>query len=53
MRRKQKNVVDAQSIKLRDALTKQKEERESKKEGAVPRKSVAEEYGALARFVKK
>jgi hypothetical protein len=38
---------------LKEKLSKEREERESKKEGAKPRKTLAEEYGVLARFVKK
>jgi hypothetical protein len=53
LKRKQKNVVDAQTVKLKEKLSKEREERESKKEGAKPRKTLAEEYGVLARFVKK
>lgn len=53
MRRKQKNVVDAQTIKLKEKLSKEKDDRDSKKEGGVPRKTLTEEYGVLARFVKK
>lgn len=53
LRRKQKNVIDLQTIKLRDKLEQERAEKETKKTGAAPRKTVAEEYGALARFVKK
>ena len=53
LKRKQKNVVDAQTIKLKEKLQKEREDRESKKEGAAPRKTLAQEYGVLARFVKK
>ena len=53
LKRKQKNVVDAQTIKLKEKLEKERTERESKKEGYVPKKTIAQEYGALARFVKK
>mmetsp|Transcript_32361 Transcript_32361/g.30866 ORF Transcript_32361/g.30866 Transcript_32361/m.30866 type:complete len:576 (+) Transcript_32361:83-1810(+) len=53
LRRKQKNVVDAATIKLKEKLQKERDDKESKKEGFTPRKTLAEEYGVLSRFVKK
>ena len=53
LRRKQKNVVDAQSVKLKEKLQKERDVRDAEKVGFVPRKTVAQEYGVLARFFKK
>ena len=53
LRRKQKNVVDAQSVKLKEKLQKDRDVRDAQKVGFVPRKTLAQEYGVLARFVKK
>jgi len=57
LRRKQKNVVDAQTVKLKEKLTQERDEKANQKAlaetGKPLRKSLAEEYGVLARFVKK
>jgi hypothetical protein len=52
LRRKQKNVVDAQSIKLREKLRQQKDEREKSKSKAEQGTSHTKEgsYDPLARF---
>jgi hypothetical protein len=52
LRRKQKNVVDAQSVKLRDMQKTQREARESVKSGEAAA-NTKESLGALARFAKK
>ena len=46
LRRKQKNVVDEQTVKLKEALVKQKEARALAKDGP----KTVEELGALRRF---
>lgn len=49
--RKQKNVVDAQLLKLREMQKAQRDEREKAKSGTPAVQS--ESLGALARFAKK
>ena len=48
-------MVDAQTIKLKEKLSEQRAERESARDtgGSSKKKSMSEEYGVLARFVKK
>lgn len=52
LRRKQKNVVDAQSVKLKDMQKTQRDQRESLKSGEAAANS-KESLGALSRFAKK
>lgn len=50
LRRKQKNVVDAQTIKLRDTLKRQQEAREKAKQGPAEEQVLAPGERALQRF---
>ncbi len=52
LRRKAKNVVDAQLLKLREMQKSQREQREAAKSGA-PAENSKESLGALSRFAKK
>ncbi len=52
LRRKQKNVVDAQVLKLKEMQKAQRDERLSAKTGVAAENS-KESLGALARFAKK
>lgn len=49
LRRRQKNVIDAQTIKLRDSLKKQQEEKEKEKDSRN-KNEVEKNEGALSRF---
>jgi hypothetical protein len=53
LRRKQKNVVDAQTVKLREKLAKEKEERENKQNGGSGGGAKKDDFGVLSRFLKK
>lgn len=52
LRRKQKNVIDAQMVKLKEMQKAQREERERLKSGEPAEKPVTD-LGALSRFAKK
>ncbi len=51
LRRKQQNVVDEKSVQLKEALEKQREEREEAKLGGSGKKEKG--YDPLSRFVRK
>ena len=51
LRRKQKNVIDAQMVKLKEMQKAQREERERAKSGEAAKP--VESLGALSRFAKK
>ena len=51
LRRRQKNVVDAQTVKLKEKLAKEREERDQKKSGELEKQK--DSLGVLARFIRK
>lgn len=51
LRRKQKNVIDAQSVKMREKLNESRERRDGDDRSETQK--IREEFGALSRFAKK